>query len=219
VGETTSTPSAGIGLESRATSIDHSRVRAGMRAWGRRGRVPRDWLASEQRLEHRHSGPHDHGLDVRPGHRPEARRRDSGRRARGRHALEPPLTKSARPVGDSEKVAQECLRGASGFERRAILPYQRATVSSQYWPFPASPGHRAANQNCFVANSSARSPQSPKSALAGRCDRVPRRPGNRRCGCLERDAREIHGSARHQGGRPADRGHAGSDPWYRIVDQ
>ena len=109
MGETTSTPSAGIGLESRATSIDHSRVRAGMRAWGRRGRVPRDWLASEQRLEHRHSGPHDHGLDVRPGHRPEARRRDSGRRARGRHALEPPLTKSARPVGDKARAIREGL--------------------------------------------------------------------------------------------------------------
>src|ERR1035437_6368086 len=52
-------------------------------------------------------------------------------------ALEPPLTKSARPVGDTEKVAQEWLRCASGFERRAILPYQRATVSPQYWPFPA----------------------------------------------------------------------------------
>jgi hypothetical protein len=72
-----------------------------------------------------------------------------------RHALEPPLTKSARPVGDTEKVAQEWLRGASGFERRAILPYQRATVSPQYWPFPASPGHRAANQKNreFVASS------------------------------------------------------------------
>jgi len=66
-----------------------------------------------------------------------------------------PLTKSARPVGDTEKVAQEWLRGASGFERRAILPYQRATVSPQYWPFPASPGHRAANQKDreFVASS------------------------------------------------------------------
>jgi len=66
-----------------------------------------------------------------------------------------PLTKSARPVGDTEKVAQEWLRGASGFERWAILPYQRATVSPQYWPFPASPGHRAANQKDreFVASS------------------------------------------------------------------
>src|SRR5665811_2511075 len=64
-------------------------------------------------------------------------------------------TKSARPVGDTEKVAQEWLRGASGFERWAILPYQRATVSPQYWPFPASPGHRAANQKDreFVASS------------------------------------------------------------------
>src|ERR1035437_5641675 len=69
--------------------------------------------------------------------------------------LEPPLTKSARPVGDTEKVAQEWLRGVPGFERRAILPYQRATVSPQYWPFPASPGHRAANQKDreFVASS------------------------------------------------------------------
>ena len=32
---------------------------------------------------------------------------------------------------------------------------QRATVSPQYWPFPASPGHRAANQKDreFVASS------------------------------------------------------------------
>src|ERR1035437_1853273 len=70
-----------------------------------------------------------------------------GRRIGGFDAtLEPPLTKSARPVGDTEKVAQEWLRGVPGFERRAILPYQRATVSPQYWPFPASPCRRAVNQ-------------------------------------------------------------------------
>ena len=79
----------------------------------------------------------------------------AGESADYRHALEPPLTKSARPVGDTEKVAQEWLRGASGFERRAILPYQRATVSPQYWPFPASPRRRAVNQKRreFVAGS------------------------------------------------------------------
>src|ERR1019366_2792003 len=68
----------------------------------------------------------------------------------GRHALEPPLTKSARPVGDPEKVAQEWLRGGPGFGRRAILPYRRTTVSAQYWPFPASPGHRISVGACSI---------------------------------------------------------------------
>jgi hypothetical protein len=41
---------------------------------GRVGRVPRLLLEAQQGLLHRHSGPHDHGLHVRSGRRPEARR-------------------------------------------------------------------------------------------------------------------------------------------------
>src|ERR1035437_6235639 len=58
----------------------------------------------------------------------------AGESADYRHALEPPLTKSARPVGDTEKVAQEWLRGASGFERRGYCRTRER-------PFPRNIGH------------------------------------------------------------------------------